>query len=239
MRMYFSYIPLLALIATIGCATPAGDRAKEAYIDQNTAKQIFIQGMDYAVQGKMKEAKEKFEKIVKVYPFYEPIKGYLKVIEDVSNKKIDRKAAIHLFKGITYANKKQHGMAINEYNNAIEIDPRYYKSYGYSGVAYYWKGQHDKAFSYFNKAIELSPRNAKTYSTRGYFYRKSGQYDRAISDYSKSVELNPMYAESYSNRGGIYIKLGKKELACEDFEKACKLGLCKMLNAAKLSGYCQ
>ncbi len=43
MRKFFSYILILALI-TIGCATPAGDKTKEAYIDQKAAMRNLTKG---------------------------------------------------------------------------------------------------------------------------------------------------------------------------------------------------
>ncbi len=106
MRKYFSYIPLLALIATIGCATTAVDKTEEAYIDQKAAEQIFIKGVDYAAQGKFKEAKEEFGKLSKADPFYPSIEEDLKVVEDVIDKKIGSKAAIHLFKGAVPTSSK-------------------------------------------------------------------------------------------------------------------------------------
>ncbi len=43
MRKFFSNILILALI-TIGCDTTAGDKTKEAYIDQKTAMQNLTKG---------------------------------------------------------------------------------------------------------------------------------------------------------------------------------------------------
>jgi Tfp pilus assembly protein PilF len=38
---------------------------------QNDAEQIWIKGVEYAAQGNFNEAKEKFEKVLKVDPSYE------------------------------------------------------------------------------------------------------------------------------------------------------------------------
>jgi Tfp pilus assembly protein PilF len=58
-----------------------------------------IQGVDYATQGKFEEAKEKFEKVLQTDPFLGAARDSLNVIEDVTQRKIERKSAIHLFKG--------------------------------------------------------------------------------------------------------------------------------------------
>lgn len=190
---------------------------------QSTAKQIYRVGVDFAAQGKLKEAEEEFRKALKVNPLYQPAKGALRVLNDVAGKKIEDKTAILLFKGESYAVKRKADKAITEYGNAIEINPKYAKTYGLRGVVYFNIQQHDKAFSDFNKAIELNPMDAHRYSTRGYFYMKIGQYNRAISDFSSAIDINPKYVESYGNRGIAYEKLGKYQRAIEDYNQVILL----------------
>jgi hypothetical protein len=68
---------------------------------QSDAEKRYSKGLDFAVQGKFKEAKMEWEKDLKVDPSNEFAIQALKVIEDFTDKKIERKTAIHLFK--TYA----------------------------------------------------------------------------------------------------------------------------------------
>ena len=190
---------------------------------QSAGLQSLTKGVDYGAQGKFEEAKKEFEKIPEVDRFYEPAKRVLKVIEDVTDKKIERKTAIHLFKAIAHAIKRQWGQAIPEYTQAIETNPRYAYAYVARGSVYLRKGQHDKAFSDFTKAIEINPRYAFAYFKRANAYYSKGQYDRAISDYTKTIELNPGDAEAYAKRGVAYDYKGQYDQAISDYTKAIEL----------------
>ena len=82
---------------------------------QNKAEQSFNKGAQYGAEGKFKEAKEEFEKALKVDPSYESAKRFLILIEDVNEKKIQTNIAVTFFKGATYALKGQWAEAIAEH----------------------------------------------------------------------------------------------------------------------------
>ena len=63
---------IIALLLTIGLCYAQSDKAQHSR-----------QAVDYAAQGKFKEAKEEFEKSLKIDPFFGPAKRALKVIEDL------------------------------------------------------------------------------------------------------------------------------------------------------------
>lgn len=156
---------------------------------QSLTKQSYTKGIDYAAQGKFKEAKEEFEKVLKADPFYEPAKEALKVMIDVIDRKIESEAVIHLFKGGACRLKGQTDEAIVEYNKALEISPKLAMAYYARGKAYCIKRQYDHGISDLNKAIELNPRFHSAYLQRGFSYAEGkGQFDKAISDYTKAIE---------------------------------------------------
>ena len=192
---------------------------------QNVAWQSTAKGVDYAAQGKFKEANEEFTKALKVDPAFGPAKRASKVMKDVSEQKIESQTAVHYFKGISYDMKGQYDQAISQYNQAIAINPTFANAYISRGIAYAQsKGQYDQALSDFSKAIEISPQFAKAYKDRGIAYYKKGQYDQAITDYSKAIELNPRFADAYSNRAVAYYSKGEYEKAWDDVHKVQGLG---------------
>ena len=162
---------------------------------QNNAKQIWAKGVEYAAQGKFNEAKEEFEKALKVDPLYGSAKRALKVIEDVVDQKIKSKTALHLFKGISYSNKEQWDAAVAEVNKALEINPRYAYAYNIRGLAYNRNGQHDKAIADYTKVIEINPIDALAYYNRGISYNAKGNMKKACSDWKKACELG--YCKSW------------------------------------------
>jgi Tfp pilus assembly protein PilF len=51
---------------------------------QDTANQILVKGFEYAAQGEFKEAKEQFEKALKIEPHFEGAIKCLKVIRVIN-----------------------------------------------------------------------------------------------------------------------------------------------------------
>jgi tetratricopeptide (TPR) repeat protein len=190
---------------------------------QNPAKQISDKGLEYGAVGKFTEAKEEFQKALKIDAFYEPARGSLKIIADVMDQKIEMETAFHLFKGAVYQNRGQVSKAIAQCNKAIEINPEYAPVYNSRGFAYIGKGEYDEAISDFNKAIEINPKFTMAYNNRGYAYGIKGQYDQAISDSNKAIELNPKLAMAYNNRGLAYLNKGQHDRAISDCNRALKV----------------
>ena len=190
---------------------------------QGVAGSILTKGVDYAAQGKFQEAKEEFEKALKAAPFLEAARDSLKVIEDVTERKIERKSAIHLFKGAAYVLKMQWDEGIAEYSKALELNPRLAIAYRTRGFAYCGKGQYDQAISDFTKAVEINPRYADAYFYRGFAYCEKGQYNQAIFDFTKAVEINPRYADAYFYRGFACGDNGQYDQAISDYSKAIEL----------------
>jgi tetratricopeptide (TPR) repeat protein len=192
---------------------------------QNAVWQSTAKGVDYASQGKFKEANEEFAEALKVDPSFGPAKRASKVMKDVSDQKIESQTAVQYFKGISYAIKGQYEQAISHYNQAIEINPTFASAYISRGVAYAQSGgQYDQALSDFSKAIEISPQFAKAYRDRGFAYYKKGQYDQAITDYSKAIEIDPKFADAYFNRAVAHYSKGEYEKAWDDVHKVQGFG---------------
>jgi len=194
---------------------------------QDTAEQSWNKGVEYASQGKFKEAKEEFEKTLKIDLSYGSARRYLKVIEDANEGKIQTDTAICFFEGVNHSLKEQFAEAIAKFDRVIEAELRYAIFYISRGNAYYDKGQYDKAISDYTKAIEINPKDAVAYNNRGIAYSQKGQYDKAISDYNRAIEINPRYAEAYNNRGIAYYAKENMKKACSDWKRACELGDCR------------
>ncbi len=190
---------------------------------QSAAMKHLNKGVDYAAQGKFKDAKEEFGKVSKADPLYTSIEEDLKIIEDVIDKKIESKVAIHLFRGAAYVLKGKYDEGIEEYNKAIEINPNLAMAYRFRGFAYARKRQYDKAITDYNKALEINPRLASAYERRGNAYADKDLYDKAIADYNKAIEITPTYVSAYNNRGIAYYHTGLYDHAISDFSKALEI----------------
>ena len=130
---------------------------------QSLAEESYDKGVEYAVQGEFQKAKEEFEKALQVGPSFDPAEYSLKIIKDVIEQKIKREAAIHLFKGTSYANKGEYDQAISDYTNALEINPKLTSTYNSRGFLYFvLLGNKVKGCADWKKACELG--NCRNYN---------------------------------------------------------------------------
>ena len=92
-------------------------------------------------------------------------------------------------RGNNYYKKGELDKAINDYNEAIRINPQYFKAYSNRGIAYGMKGEFEKAINDFSEAIRINPKFSMAYKARAFTYRKLGKTDLAIADEQKAMEL--------------------------------------------------
>jgi tetratricopeptide (TPR) repeat protein len=126
-------------------------------------------------------------------------------------------------RGNAYITLGRYQQAINDYDAAIRIDPRFAKAYVNRGVALTYIHEYKKALHDFNTALDLDIQDSSVYFNRGNVFKALGFYERALEDYTKALSLNPENVDAYNNRGTTYLKLIKLEMAIEDFTNAITL----------------
>jgi serine/threonine protein kinase/tetratricopeptide (TPR) repeat protein len=128
--------------------------------------------------------------------------------------------------------KKGYDRAIDDYNEAIHLDPKDIAAYLGRGSARRDKGEHDEAIADYTEAIRLNPRILFAYVLRGESYEMKGDYDRAVADYTEAIRLISQFNLLFSGRvlAGPYLFRGnifkyKKEYnkAIADFNEAIRL----------------
>jgi Flp pilus assembly protein TadD len=64
-----------------------------------------------------------------------------------------------------YADLKQFEKAIQDYNQAIELNPKDARVFNNRGTAYADLKQFEKAIQDYNQAIELNPKDARVFNS--------------------------------------------------------------------------
>jgi len=113
--------------------------------------------------------------------------------------------------------------ALEEFTEAIRLDPNFVNAYLLRVYIYSLRGQNDQGADDLSEIIRIDPNNALSYMSRGDFYCINNQFDKAIDDYTMSIKLAPDYANGYKSRGEAYKQLGQMNQAIQDFEKALSL----------------
>jgi serine/threonine protein kinase len=136
----------------------------------------------------------------------------------------EQKSAEDFYKeGREKYDKKDYLRAIEDYNQAIKINPDYVLAYISLGLARSDLGDNYKAIEDYNKAIQINPNYALAYYNRGVARGALGQNSSAIEDYTKAIQINPDYGLAYYNRGIIRRNLGQSSSAIEDYTQAIRI----------------
>jgi spermidine synthase len=134
------------------------------------------------------------------------------------------KAVAYSHLGNTYSVKGNLDQAIENYQKALAINPRYEKVLCNLGDAYIGKKMFDEAISACEKAIKLNPSYAKAYYNLGAAYASQGRMDEAITNFKRAITVEPYYAKAQYNLGIAYYFIKNFKLAKEHLGKAIELG---------------
>ncbi|MBD2533284.1 tetratricopeptide repeat protein [Nostoc flagelliforme FACHB-838] len=126
-------------------------------------------------------------------------------------------------KGVNKYDAGNYEGAIEDFNQAIELDPQNALAYNRRGDAYYRLGDYEQAQADSSQAILLNPQDANAYFDRGFAFSELNKYKEAIADYTQAIKLNSKDAYAYYGRGLARAKSKDNKGAIEDFSKAIAL----------------
>lgn len=112
---------------------------------------------------------------------------------------------------------------IQDYSEAIRLNPRYAEAYNNRGRAFHHKGKYDQAISDYDRAINLKSSLVEAYINRGVVYGEKRMYEESMSDYAIAIKLKPDLAEVYVNRGNNHIDNEIYDEAITDYTYAISL----------------
>jgi tetratricopeptide (TPR) repeat protein len=81
--------------------------------------------------------------------------------------------------------------SIQDYDQAIKIDPNFANAFYNRGNAYGNKGQFDRAIQDFDQAIKIDPKSAFAFRSRSIAKARKGDKAGAAADLAQARRLNP------------------------------------------------
>ena len=90
---------------------------------------------------------------------------------------------------MTYKSMNQFERAIEDYDEAIRLDPQLANAYLGRGVASGALGQYERALQDLDEAIRLDPQNTAAYAGRALVHTLLGKDVEAQQDVDRAVEL--------------------------------------------------
>lgn len=131
---------------------------------------------------------------------------FLSVLAILSGcKSKDKSAEYYMSEGAKLFGEQKYDAAIEQYNKALELEPKSAVAYNLIGMAYRFKYNQtrnkeyfDKEVEAFEKSIELDPSFWVAVINLGTTYYYNDNKDKAIPLFKKALELNPEHPEKES-----------------------------------------
>ena len=108
-------------------------------------------------------------------------------------------AAAYNTRGAIWNERGEHDRAIEDFSEAIRLDPQVKQFYNNRGVAWDDKAHYEEAIADYDRAIELDPRYSLAFNNRGNAWSALEDYGRAIADYSEAIRLDPKDPSAFFN----------------------------------------
>lgn len=158
------------------------------------------------------------DKAVILYYLKKPDEGYSFAIESINKNPLDYIAINAL--GLILMEMKQYNLAINKFNKAITLSPKYAPSFNNLGRCFKLINDIKNAFKNFQNALDLNSQFLEAINNIANCYNENGQYRKAISYYRKALKLNPKKSELYNNMALSYAYLRNFKKAEEFYKKS-------------------
>jgi tetratricopeptide (TPR) repeat protein len=110
--------------------------------------------------------------------------------------------------------------ALEDYDIAIQLDPRIARAYRSRGDVKHAQGDLDAAIADCTKAIELDPEDPIAWRYRAASRQSRGDLVGAEADYSESLRLNPSEATAWSGRARVHRARNNLPAAIHDLNAA-------------------
>jgi len=156
------------------------------------------------LSNNLKDAQKHIESAISFYPnnpeFYlregilNNLKGDYKKAIDSFDQGIELSGSsvnlqLYINRGVSNMQTESYEDAIQDYTDALEVNPRNASALNYRAFAYYRLGMYEEAIADYNQAVDLNPENAMAYYNRGMSYLRIGDKTKACPDFHKACSM--------------------------------------------------
>jgi predicted O-linked N-acetylglucosamine transferase (SPINDLY family) len=169
-----------------------------------TLDQSFKIGVDFHTKGKIIDAKNIYEKILKIKP--------------------DHFLALSNL-GIVFSQLRDFNKAVELFNKAVKINPEYAEGFNNLGNALFELSEFDKSLDCYKKAIKLNPNFSDAFNNLGNVYKKKENLNKALESYEFAIsfDIEKSKDKPYYNLGNIYRELGDYDKSINLYKKAISI----------------
>lgn len=122
---------------------------------------------------------------------------FLLVDRNWAGYRVDR-ARWHYARGMGYNDSNRLDQAMEEWQEAVELNPEYVSAHIDLGIGLVLRGRYEEAFRHLNRAVEIEPQNPHALFNLGAFYENLGRFEESRSRYLRALEIDPSFRSARS-----------------------------------------
>lgn len=138
-------------------------------------------------------------------------------------KEENEKAREFVEDGLRRDERKDWAGALEAFNQALAISPRYGDAYIAMGDTYMNMGRYEEGFRAYRQAISVEPSNPAAHYSLGAAYNDMGQHGDSFKHFVQAIRLDPNFAEAHYGIGYAYLRLENFREALNYLRRAAQL----------------
>jgi tetratricopeptide (TPR) repeat protein len=175
--------------------------------DPSSAEAEYGLGSVYLKQEKTREARESFERAVKLNA------GYPDTVPNAWNNL-----------GLLATRDGRTDDAIRHFGKALEVSPDYWIALENLGNAYRLQKRWDEARQTLQRALAARPQDPEANYNLAMVFAQTDDPERAYRYLQQALQLRPGYPEALNNLGVLYLRTGRRDEGVAKFEECIRMG---------------
>ena len=123
-------------------------------------------------------------------------------------------------RGVAHKFKGEYDRALEDYEQAILLNPSFANAYNNRGVIYRLKDEYDRAIRDYDQAIWLDRNVPAFFYNRAIAYSEKQDYDRALADFNAVLRFNSKNSLALYGKGLAEMKNGDAQAGMADIAAA-------------------
>ena len=172
----------------------------------SSAEALYGLGSVYLKQQKASEARESFERAIKLHA------SYPDTLPNAWNNL-----------GLLATREGQTAQAIAYFQEALQLSPDHLIALENLGNAYRQQKQWDAARRVLEHAVAVGPEDPEANYSLGMVFAQLDDNDRAYEYLQRALKLRPAYPEALNNLGVLYLRTRRRDEAVASFEECIRV----------------